>query len=173
RFMSVTGFRDDNHVRFAFEDGGDPFAQHRVVIHCENPNGIVGVHSSSLIDARRPAEPGTLRFGAKGLMGCCHPDNQFNFSHISGTAAYLRLRANHARPLPHSLQGPVVRVAPSSRVLESMTRPSSRPRKRNRRRSYVISTSTSRHSERVRALTLDTQARWLSELEPACPPKEL
>src|SRR5262245_40649393 len=104
RFTSVTGFRDDNHVRFALEDGGDPFAQHRVVIHSENPNGIIGVHSSLLIDAGRPVEPGTLRFGAKGSVACCHWDDQFNFGPISRTAPYLQLRANPARAFLHSLQ---------------------------------------------------------------------
>src|SRR5262245_14118348 len=66
RFMSVTGFLADNHVRFAFEDGGDPFAQHRMVINSENPNGIVGVHISSLSGAGGPAVPGNLLFRGFG-----------------------------------------------------------------------------------------------------------
>src|SRR6185295_9898668 len=56
RFASITGFRDDKHVRFATEDSGDSFAQHRMVIYSQDSNRTIGAHNCSPIDAVQDGE---------------------------------------------------------------------------------------------------------------------
>jgi hypothetical protein len=40
----VAGFRDHDHVRFALQERGDPFPKLRMIVHGQNPDGVIGAH---------------------------------------------------------------------------------------------------------------------------------
>jgi hypothetical protein len=45
RLASITGLCDHDHIRFGFEDGGDPFPNQRMVVGGKNSNWVVGGHN--------------------------------------------------------------------------------------------------------------------------------
>jgi len=102
-FAATGRFSNQLHVRLVLNDGGDPFAEKRVIVDAQDANAILTGHGSFRFHACRSARRAHL------ARLECNParNGQFNFSSKRDSGQNAKLRADSFSSLAHSLQTPV------------------------------------------------------------------